>query len=262
MGVALILNPETGQIGLHGWDGANWVPLLVDATGKLQIITGVGAPAAHAVTHENAGADEISVLNLSGLLADSQTPLAHQASHENGGGDEISVLDLSGLLADSQTPLAHKASHESGGADVVDADTVDAKHAIDLLPVATSGTNVTLWTIAAASGVWEDDPHLDITITLNVTSTIIVIGSVNFASDTVATASIALRYILDDATPGDSTGNIGMPIADTKTNPAVTGVFTGVASGARKIELQALRVNDAHTVKLRRRTIAVMAFPE
>ncbi len=31
----------------------------------------------------------------------------HSARHENGGADEISVADLSGLLADAQTPLAH-----------------------------------------------------------------------------------------------------------------------------------------------------------
>lgn len=35
------------------------------------------------------------------------TPSAHKASHENGGGDEMSVLNLNGLLADRQTPLAH-----------------------------------------------------------------------------------------------------------------------------------------------------------
>lgn len=35
------------------------------------------------------------------------TPDAHAASHQDGGTDEISVADLSGLLADAQTPLAH-----------------------------------------------------------------------------------------------------------------------------------------------------------
>lgn len=36
-----------------------------------------GTPDAHAVSHQNGGADEISVLGLSGLLADAQTPVAH-----------------------------------------------------------------------------------------------------------------------------------------------------------------------------------------
>ena len=44
-------------------------------------------------------------------------PKAHAALHQNGGADEISVLDLSGLLADAQTALAHAASHISGGGD-------------------------------------------------------------------------------------------------------------------------------------------------
>ena len=54
-------------------------------------------PNAHAASHENGGADEISVVDLSGLLADGQTPLAHHASHENGGADEISLTGLSGM---------------------------------------------------------------------------------------------------------------------------------------------------------------------
>ena len=46
-----------------------------------------------------------------------ENPKAHAALHQNGGADEISVLDLSGLLADAQTALAHEASHISGGGD-------------------------------------------------------------------------------------------------------------------------------------------------
>jgi len=80
---------------------------------------GGGAPAAHATSHQNGGTDEISVLGLSGLLADGQTPLAHATSHQNAGTDEISVIGLSGLLADGQTPLAHKTSHQDGGTDEV-----------------------------------------------------------------------------------------------------------------------------------------------
>lgn len=79
--------------------------------------TGGGLPGAHASTHENGGADEVSVAGLSGLLADPQTPATHASDHENGGADEISVAGLSGLLADGQTPLAHASSHEDGGAD-------------------------------------------------------------------------------------------------------------------------------------------------
>jgi hypothetical protein len=64
-------------------------------------VTANNAPQAHASQHQNGGADEISVLGLSGLLADGQTPLAHKASHENGGGDEMSLAGLSGDPADT-----------------------------------------------------------------------------------------------------------------------------------------------------------------
>lgn len=48
----------------------------------------------HSARHENAGADEISVAGLSGLLADAQTALTHAASHQSGGGDAIKLDDL------------------------------------------------------------------------------------------------------------------------------------------------------------------------
>jgi len=76
-------------------------------------------PASHASSHENGGADEISVAGLSGVLADAQTPASHASSHENGGADEISVAGLSGVLADAQTPASHASSHENGGADEI-----------------------------------------------------------------------------------------------------------------------------------------------
>lgn len=97
---------ETGPEGPPGtttWDGI---------TDKPTSFT----PAAHGATHENTAADEISVENLSGELADEQksswakvsgkptsfNPSAHSSDHENGGGDELSVEDLSGKLADEQ----------------------------------------------------------------------------------------------------------------------------------------------------------------
>lgn len=76
-----------------------------------------GQVPSHGSTHENGGADEISVADLSGLLADAQTPLSHDSTHEDGGADEISVAGLSGLLADAQTPLSHVSTHEVGGSD-------------------------------------------------------------------------------------------------------------------------------------------------
>lgn len=108
------------------------------------VVAGVGA---HASTHENGGADEVSVAGLSGELADDQppkthalgtahstdtlanlnakvtdatlidtgdsrlsnarTPTSHASSHQNAGGDEISVAGLSGELTDDQPPKTH-----------------------------------------------------------------------------------------------------------------------------------------------------------
>lgn len=70
--------------------------------------TGGGAPAVHATTHQNGGADEISVAGLSGLLADGQTPLTHHVSHETGGSDAITALAASvittGTIASARLP--------------------------------------------------------------------------------------------------------------------------------------------------------------
>lgn len=54
-------------------------------------------PSAHATTHQNGGADEVSVAGLSGVLADPQTPAAHAASHSDGGSDPVDVTDLAGF---------------------------------------------------------------------------------------------------------------------------------------------------------------------
>jgi hypothetical protein len=54
------------------------------------------------------------ITGLMGLLATAQTPAAHKTSHENGGADEISVSGLSGVLADPQTPSAHAITDHTG----------------------------------------------------------------------------------------------------------------------------------------------------
>jgi hypothetical protein len=83
------------------------------------------APTAHALAGADHTADTLANLNLKVSdatlddSADSRTPAAHKASHQNGGADEISVAGLSGALADAQTPSAHAASHKHGGADEV-----------------------------------------------------------------------------------------------------------------------------------------------
>ena len=71
-------------------------------------------PTAHAASHEDGGADEISVAGLSGLLATAQTPTSHASSHQDGGADEINVTGLSGLLANDQTITVEKEGTDIG----------------------------------------------------------------------------------------------------------------------------------------------------
>lgn len=57
------------------------------------------------------------------IICDSGTTIGlHGESHEKDGADEISVTDLSGLLADPQTALAHKTSHQYDGGDPIKLD--------------------------------------------------------------------------------------------------------------------------------------------
>jgi hypothetical protein len=55
---------------------------------------------------------------------DARPPTPHSSTHENGGADEISVSGLSGVLADPQTPALHSSTHASGGTDPVNHDTL------------------------------------------------------------------------------------------------------------------------------------------
>jgi len=83
--------------------------------------------AAHKDSHENGGADEISVAGLSGELADDQPPKAHLLGGAKHTAD--SLANLNALINDatlddssaSRTPLAHKDSHDpEDGSDPLD----------------------------------------------------------------------------------------------------------------------------------------------
>lgn len=75
--------------------------------------------AAHAASHQNGGADEVSIAALSGEAADPQPPKTHASDHQNGGGDEINVGGLNGELADPQPPKTHGSDHVVGEADAI-----------------------------------------------------------------------------------------------------------------------------------------------
>lgn len=81
---------------------------------------------AHKTTHQDGGADEISVAALSGELADDQPPKAHAlggAKHTAATLAELNAKVSDAALDDSgdtRTPAAHKASHQDGGSDEID----------------------------------------------------------------------------------------------------------------------------------------------
>jgi len=115
-------------------------------------------PTAHKTTHQDGGSDEISVLGLSGLLADGQTPLAHKTSHQDTGTDEISVEGLAGELTAEQKsawskvsgkpttfpPEAHADHHQDTGTDEISVaglsgTLADDQHIIDSEAVSAMG---------------------------------------------------------------------------------------------------------------------------
>lgn len=80
---------------------------------------------AHKTTHQDGGADEISIAGLSGQAADDQSAAAHALA---GGKHSASTLaQLNAKVSDAalddsgdpRTPSAHKASHQDGGADEI-----------------------------------------------------------------------------------------------------------------------------------------------
>jgi hypothetical protein len=71
-----------------------------------------GSPDAHASTHQNNGADEISVAGLSGLLADGQTPLAHASTHASAGSDPLTLAQSQ--VTSPTTDLAAKLAVAGG----------------------------------------------------------------------------------------------------------------------------------------------------
>lgn len=93
-------------------------------------VSWLGVLPAHATTHQDGGSDEISVLGLSGLLADAQTPLGHHVSHETGGSDALAHLSAaildSGTLSDARLSNTIVAGGPTGDATHVAQITQDA----------------------------------------------------------------------------------------------------------------------------------------
>ena len=79
-------------------DPADVAAALDDVAGRLTVEE-AAAPLAHAASHQNGGADELSVAGLSGALADPQTPAAHGlvgATHTTSGETDGQVVQATG----------------------------------------------------------------------------------------------------------------------------------------------------------------------
>lgn len=199
-------------------DGAVWADWAT--------ITGA-APGAHAASHQNGGADEISVAGLSGLLADGQTPIAHKTTHENGGADEISVAGLSGLLADDQNPTAHAADHQNGGGDEISVtglsgELADAQKVAVHLNGTLVGTRKNINFIEATGiqiGITDDAGDDEVDVEIEATGGGgAVVQVVNTQSGAVATGTTLIP--LDDTIPQITEGNEYLTCAITPTDAA------------------------------------------
>jgi len=133
--------------------------------------TNGGVPGVHAPTHENGGADEVSIAGLSGLAGDAQTPLAHDISgsahtgtlphastsgktandhhnqaHAIDGVDHTGTLphaSTSGQTTDDHHAQLHAATHQNGGGDEINVAGLSGELADDQPPKDHAATHVT-----------------------------------------------------------------------------------------------------------------------
>lgn len=156
-------------LGAESRKHENVLPVEADKDGALLLVlsgdlTGLSSFAAHHTRHENGGADEISVEDLSGELADDQPPKQHglsdAAKHSSTAVEnDIFTADANGLPKDSgeqitATPAASKVVKSDAGGTVdgwVSDATTSVKGKVEL---ATDGEN------AASVAVQGNDSRL------------------------------------------------------------------------------------------------------
>ena len=181
------------------------------------------APAAHHTTHENGGSDEISVLGLSGLLADAQTPLAHATSHQAGGVDLIKLDDL-GAPDDNTDLNASTTAHGllrklpgTGATQYLDGDgnwtapsgtgaptTADylvktADGTLSAERVVTDTTSITVdWATAGQAKFQRAALTGDVTASANSNATTIANGAVTAAKTSITGTPTGAKFLRDD----------------------------------------------------------------
>lgn len=186
-------------------------------------------------------------------LSDDRDPTAHAISHQNAGGDEISVAGLSGLLADGQTPLAHASSHMSAGADPIridelkvgtDVTTLDASTGQHGLMPKLSGDSGEFYNGAGAQVIPEGSPktiyELDWAAQatqLGLADGTVTVDGVNWTAANAATASVfrilngsGLQMVANSGSSRTWTGG-------TLTSPSLRVPFEDLAAEAARYRL-------------------------
>ncbi len=129
--------PKTGaSANLDSWISATSETV----AGKIELATQVEV---------DAGTDTTKAVTPATLAGATATPAAHASTHENGGADEISVAGLSGLLADDQNPTSHASDHQHGGSDEI----ATATPAINSIPKTGAAANLDSWVSSASATV-------------------------------------------------------------------------------------------------------------
>lgn len=165
----------------------------------------IGGGGLHAASHQDGGADEISVLGLSGLLADAQTPLAHNiiTAHNGFPGGTTDFLRADGAFAappaGGSPPTGTGFRHVTGGVEDVASKLVD-----------TADINADQVTYAKIQ---------------NVSATDKILGRATAGAGDVEeiACTAAGRALIDDATAGDQRTTLGLGTMATVASPAPIG---------------------------------------
>ena len=195
---------------------------LTDLNAQLAALQTDGAPTFAGLTM--GGDIAMGGNNITGVgTVDGVDVSAHAGRHENGGADEIDVTDLSGLLADAQTPIAHamlSAYHSDAAVDAVTRGSLivgNATPAWDELTIGAAGTLLrsdgtdAAWATLATAGIQP----LDATLTsLALLGTAADKMAYTTGVDTWAETAITAfgRSLVDDADAGTARTTLGLAI--------------------------------------------------
>lgn len=154
-----------------------------------------GAAVAHKTTHQDGGADEISIAGLSGQAADDQPAAAHDlggTKHQSSTLAQLNAKVSDANLDDSgdpRTPSGHKASHQDGGADEISVAGLIGTTPRALLGDATAGRNFRASKFIIQAGTTQDTIKCTLSPAFN--------GDTIAETDNIAMGATVGAYTLD-----------------------------------------------------------------